>query len=559
VSDLEPWLGIPSDQVVAVVASLSNGMIQFGSGYLLTRNCVITARHCTFDKKTGDPAAALQVIRRSDGAQAPARVFSAALDIAVLEVDEASSLPVTTEPLPPVFGHVDVTHSGELFGCTAVGFPLWQFDPEQRHRDAAELHGTIRATEGAESGVLVMRDPLLLDVAVPESVAQEDRGPDSPWGGLSGALVFQAGMALGVIVEHRPRQGHSALTVLPIQRIAALAVEGDPDAAKVATTLALPVSGQLPLAGIALSADSAALRVTVGVEAENYVRQGGPQDRLSWIIVNTLRAAGISPDRCERQDEGDGRQLITLPATIPVESTLPAILRAAPLVASQANSLNSTGRMRILMTFAQGPVHMTAGGYAGPGVSAVSSMLRSESLREALREQRQADLAAMISGDLYLQLYSQASGRFDPEEFRTINVAASGAPYTSQCWLFTPAGTSDANRTTVFTGLSADLRTVLSTAIPLAGMGAIAWRESSEHNDREPDQHEPLGHQHETHDPWSAHPHTTHGPHYDQVIHHAGPGDPGFPSSDDSVYQDLSTVDPNAPGDLSDSGGIGGW
>ena len=39
-------------------------------------------------------------------------------------------------------------------GCEAVGFPLWQIDPKGSKRDAAELHGTIRVTEGEESGLL---------------------------------------------------------------------------------------------------------------------------------------------------------------------------------------------------------------------------------------------------------------------------------------------------------------------------------------------------------------------------------------------------------------------
>lgn len=49
------WQGIPIDRVVAVVARLANGLEQVGSGYLVGGWRVLTAEHCTRDKKTGQP------------------------------------------------------------------------------------------------------------------------------------------------------------------------------------------------------------------------------------------------------------------------------------------------------------------------------------------------------------------------------------------------------------------------------------------------------------------------------------------------------------------------
>ncbi len=108
----------------------------------------------------------------------------------MLAVDEdpAWGAPAVLEPLR--FGRVDRSQSGELYDCQAIGFPLWQLDPDDQQRSAAELHGTIRVTEDVESGFLVMRDPLLTDVAVPATATSGERAEGSPWGGLSGALVF---------------------------------------------------------------------------------------------------------------------------------------------------------------------------------------------------------------------------------------------------------------------------------------------------------------------------------------------------------------------------------
>lgn len=208
--------GIPSDRVVAVLAELDTGQVQIGSGYLVTERLVLTAGHCTVDKKTGRRPRGLSVAHRSSGSQARAELTAAGtgLDVAVLEIDA----PPWQDELvsgSPRFGRVDRTRSRELHDCQALGFPLWQFNPVDHGRNAAELHGTIRVTEDVESGFLVMRDPDLADVVVPVTADAADRSDGSPWGGLSGALVFWRGVALGIVTEHHPRQGRSAIRILP--------------------------------------------------------------------------------------------------------------------------------------------------------------------------------------------------------------------------------------------------------------------------------------------------------------------------------------------------------
>jgi TPR repeat protein len=220
---------------VAVVGRLDTGRVQVGSGYLISEGRVLTALHCIADKKTGRPARSLRVVRLSDGAEAAAEHAADASqgDAALLAVAE---IPVRSEP--PQFARVDRSRTKELRDCQAVGFPLWQLDPQDMQRNAAELHGTIRLTEDIESGLLVMRDPLLADVAIPRSTAAEDRAAGSPWGGLSGALVFHEGTALGIVIEHHPRKGRSAITIQPTQSFAVLL-----------KMLGLPPSDELPLVG----------------------------------------------------------------------------------------------------------------------------------------------------------------------------------------------------------------------------------------------------------------------------------------------------------------------
>ena len=233
---MNSWSGIPVDRVVAVVATLPSGLEQVGSGYLLAGGSILTAEHCTRDKKTGDPAVTLRAVRALDGLIADATVLAASRD------DDVALLDVAAPPWPGElsavsFGRVDRTRSGELQDCEAIGYPLWQLQPTDGQRNTAELHGTIRRTEDAESQFLLLRDAALDSVVVPRTANIADAERSSPWGGLSGALVFYEGVALGVVVQHQPRQGSSALRLVPFDRIAS-ATSAETQA--VAAALGLP-------------------------------------------------------------------------------------------------------------------------------------------------------------------------------------------------------------------------------------------------------------------------------------------------------------------------------
>ena len=218
---------VPMDRVVAVVTTLQDGRLQLGSGYLITDRLVLTAEHCTRDKITGEPTALLCVIRASDNKKAKVLhlVPDRRLDVAVLQL--APDARWNRNLRPPKFARIDRSGTGVLDDCTGIGFPLFQRDPTQWTRRTAEFHGTIYQTDEWESGHLLMREPLIrlgpvTDPVGKASNAQDGKGP-SPWGGLSGALMFYRGSAIGVVVEHHPRQGDNALRAIGFERIAASA------------------------------------------------------------------------------------------------------------------------------------------------------------------------------------------------------------------------------------------------------------------------------------------------------------------------------------------------
>ena len=231
------------DRVVAVVVTLRDGREQLGSGYLTSGRLVLTAEHCTRDRVTGELAARLRVVRASDSAEAQVAnvVPDHGLDVAVLQLVDAApwdpGLPSTA------FARVDQSQTGVLNDCAGIGFPLFQRDPDRRTRQTSEFHGTVYQTDERESGRLLMREPLIHPGPVPDSEGETvaDRrghGP-SPWGGLSGALMFYRGSAIGVVVQHHPRQGDSALRAVGFERIATASAE-------IRQCLGLPRPDRLP-------------------------------------------------------------------------------------------------------------------------------------------------------------------------------------------------------------------------------------------------------------------------------------------------------------------------
>ena len=231
------------DRVAAVAATLRDGREQLGSGYLISGRLVLTAEHCTRDKATGEPAPRLRVVRASDSgvAEVVGVVSDHGLDVAVLQL--ADDAPWAAGLPPLAFARVDQSQSGVLDDCTGIGFALFQRDPDRRARHTSEFHGRIYQTDERESGRLLMREPLIHPGSVtgPGGEALSERGKEgpSPWGGLSGALMFYRGSAIGVVVEHHPRQGDSALVAIGFERIAAAS-------AAIRQCLGLPVPDNLP-------------------------------------------------------------------------------------------------------------------------------------------------------------------------------------------------------------------------------------------------------------------------------------------------------------------------
>jgi hypothetical protein len=233
--------------------------------------------------------------------------------------------------------------------------------------------------------------------------------------------------------------------------------------------------------------------------------------------VGALRAAGISPDQCERQEAGAGHEILILPSGLDMTSTAVAMLRAIGLIASQVDAASGPAiGVPVLAVLARGRIEFTGTAYECPGISAAANMLKSGILRGEIRKRKGASFAAMLSNDLYLQIYSQGYGLFDFNQFRPAKDPANpGISAASQYWLYTPEASADTGTTVTFGGASAaEARSRLAGAIPLAGMGALMlWHHSAQSHAR--DEH--------VVDPGRDHQ-DSHGRHHDGRHNAQGPG-----------------------------------
>ena len=105
--------------------------------------------------------------------------------------------------------------------CHVVGYPefMERETTGGQFRETADAMGQILVLSGLAGGLLAVQ---VTSCPRPLPPAQVKLG-DSPWSGMSGGPVVADGFLLGVVTEHAPRAGPSAITATPLT-----ALEADP-------------------------------------------------------------------------------------------------------------------------------------------------------------------------------------------------------------------------------------------------------------------------------------------------------------------------------------------
>ncbi|SFE33907.1 hypothetical protein SAMN05216251_102540 [Actinacidiphila alni] len=93
-------------------------------------------------------------------------------------------------------------------------------------------------------------------------------------------------------------------------------------------------------------------------------------------------------------------------------------------------------RMRLRLAVDHGPVELAANGFAGGTVVAVSRLLGSEHLYEALRVHERADLAVLLSDHVYRSTVGSGHTTLTAADFREVDVRIK--EYAAAAWLRVP-------------------------------------------------------------------------------------------------------------------------
>ncbi|MFI5530621.1 hypothetical protein ACIA8O_18985 [Kitasatospora sp. NPDC051853] len=183
------------------------------SGYCVGGRHVLTVGHAVGPGEV--------VVRFWGGAEYPAEIVAHGgehTDLALLILTGADA-----PEAPQVRSRGVDTSRATSLACQGLGYPWWKEGdkprgPGSRPRGRAQLVGYVPTAEGQVGGRLTFH----------LKAAPRDARNESVWPGISGTLVFATDgrggeFAIGVVTEHRLREGVSALTVEPLATVERLA------------------------------------------------------------------------------------------------------------------------------------------------------------------------------------------------------------------------------------------------------------------------------------------------------------------------------------------------
>ena len=208
--------GVPlAARVVEVIADLGIGSpvrYRYGSGCRVSGRLVLTAAHVVAD--------AVSIgIRGPDKKQASATLILVgdpdSVDLALVEVnDDVGQVP----QMPMAAVDRARPSAAVIERCHAIGYPQFKEFPGPNGtsvRETADAYGEIPVLSGLVGGLLTLQVS-----SAPENLPDASAAlGESQWAGMSGAPVVAGEYLLGVVSEHAPREGASAITVTPLSRL----------------------------------------------------------------------------------------------------------------------------------------------------------------------------------------------------------------------------------------------------------------------------------------------------------------------------------------------------
>jgi hypothetical protein len=210
-------VGVPlADRILEVIADLgedANPRYRYGSGFIVRVRTVLTAAHVVVGAKR-------VIVRGPDKVRRFASLDPRFVgggdwpDLALVEIDGGT---VNLDAFELAAVDRDSQTAQTVEDCHAVGYPWFGENPSPTAvRDTVDASGYIPVLSKLSGG--------LLSIQVRESPRPLPAGSvalvKSEWQGMSGAPVLAGEYLLGVVVEHAPREGPSAISAVPITLLA---------------------------------------------------------------------------------------------------------------------------------------------------------------------------------------------------------------------------------------------------------------------------------------------------------------------------------------------------
>lgn len=195
-------------------------------------------------------------------------------------------------------------------------------------------------------------------------------------------------------------------------------------------------------------------RFVVGVDVETYStrnvrRQVRLQEAVDEILANAAEGAGLDRSLWERQPGGDG-EFAALPAGVDLLAVVRAFVRNLDQLLCDHNEDHSEEmRVRLRVAMHIGTITPARLGGAGDALITLSRLLDSPPVRRALTRNPAANLALILSSDVYRKVVLSEMGGLRPNQFTEVQVEIPAKRFHETAYVHLPGVTG------TITGLAA--------------------------------------------------------------------------------------------------------
>jgi len=179
----------------------------------------------------------------------------------------------------------------------------------------------------------------------------------------------------------------------------------------------------------------------VGYSKRGMLVQLAVRDGLRQIVATALSRAGIPQEASQRQDRGDG-YLGVISAAIPKAVIVADLVRELEIALRAYNrTRDEQGRIRLRVAIHEGDVLSDSTGWAGDAVVVGARLVDAQAVRDALAGDPDADLAVILSSEIFDATVRERLLGLDPGLFQRVEV--SSAKFSGHAWLTVPGRSPD--------------------------------------------------------------------------------------------------------------------